>query len=266
MQGCNWNPWHGCHKYSAGCMHCYVYRRDERYGLDASQVYQTKDFALPVARKKDGEYRLPSGGWVWTCFTSDFLLADADAWRGEAWRMMREREDCTFFFITKRIERFHKCLPPDWGEGYDNVHICCTVENQEMADRRLPILRDAPIKHKYIASEPLLGSIDMRQYLGPWVRQLTVGGESGAEARVCRYEWVLDLREQAIAAHVPFYFKQTGTHFEKDGRLYNVRRPLQHKQARMAHIDTTPTLMPKLPAKKKTAPDGAVQMSFRDYI
>lgn len=54
-----WNPWHGCHKYSAGCANCYVYRMDERYGRDSSVVKKTKDFALPVKKKKmvPGRYR-----------------------------------------------------------------------------------------------------------------------------------------------------------------------------------------------------------------
>ena len=67
--------------------------------------------------------------------------------------------------------------------------------------------------------------------------QVTVGGESGSEARVCDYAWVLGIREQCIAANVPFYFKQTGAHFRKDGRLYNIPRNQQMKQAYKAGID-----------------------------
>lgn len=85
---------------------------------------------------------------MFTCFTSDFLLKDADEWRGECWKMMRERRDCWFYFFTKRIDRLEECLPPDWGEGYDNVLIGCTVENQSMADYRLPIFRALPVKHR----------------------------------------------------------------------------------------------------------------------
>lgn len=33
-----WNPWHGCHKISPGCMNCYVYRRDSKYEIDSSAV------------------------------------------------------------------------------------------------------------------------------------------------------------------------------------------------------------------------------------
>ena len=66
---------------------------------------------------------------------------------------------------------------------------------------------------------------------------MTVGGESGSESRVCDYAWVLDIREQCIAANVPFHFKQTGTHFRKDGRLYNIPRKQQMKLAHRAAID-----------------------------
>ena len=66
--------------------------------------------------------------------TSDFFHPDADEWRKEAWSMMRTRADFDFFFVTKRPERFHVNLPDNWGDGYPNVHICCTCENQYMAD------------------------------------------------------------------------------------------------------------------------------------
>lgn len=234
----NWNPWHGCHKLSEGCRNCYVYRGDERYGRDAGAVYKTSDFYFPIRHARGGGYKLPSGTLVWTCFTSDFLLEDADPWRAEAWRMMRERSDCTFLFITKRIDRLAACLPEDWGEGYENVRVCCTAENQSRADYRLPIFRDAPIRHKEIVCEPLLGPIELGPYLGSWCRGVTVGGESGMEARPCDYAWILGIREQCMRADVPFRFKQTGYRFIKDGKLYLIKRSLQHAQARKAQINT----------------------------
>ena len=85
--GVNWNPWHGCHKTSAGCAHCYVYRMDGKHGKDANLVTKTNDFYLPIAHLRNGSYKIPPESFIWTCFTSDFLLEDADAWRPEAWRM-----------------------------------------------------------------------------------------------------------------------------------------------------------------------------------
>lgn len=233
----NWNPWHGCIKYSEGCRNCYVFRGDERYGRLGEPIHKNAEFTLPVDRKRSGEYKIPSGELVYTCFSSDFFLEKADEWRTAAWDMIRERDDLHFLFITKRITRFYDCIPPDWGEGWNHVTICCTVENQRRADERLPIYLEAPIKHKHIISEPLLGPIDMERWLGGWIEGVTVGGESGAQARVCNYDWVLDIRGQCVRRGVPFRFKQTGHRLLKDGKLYVIERPLQHKQARKAGIN-----------------------------
>lgn len=232
-----WNPWHGCKKISEGCRNCYVYRIDDKHGKDSSIVSKTLNFNLPLKKKRNGAYKIPSNEEVYTCFSSDFFLDEADSWRAEAWKMIRERKDCHFLIITKRIDRFTVCLPEDWGEGYDNVTICSTVENQDRADFRLPILRNAPIKHKMIICEPLLEHIDLMKYLGDWVELVFVGGESGSEARVCNYDWVLDIHKQCLQKNIPFKFIQTGAKFFKDGHLYKISRKFQHSQAAKAYLD-----------------------------
>ena len=232
-----WNPWHGCHKISAGCANCYVYRSDALYERDSAKVYQTRDFNLPLRHARDGGYKLQPPETVYTCFTSDFLLEDADGWRPEAWAMMKQRSDLRFLFITKRIHRLAEVLPADWGDGYPHVAICCTVENQDRADFRLPLYLAAPIAHKQIICEPLLEAIDLSPYLGPQIQGVVVGGESGPDARPCHYEWVLALREQCVQANIPFYFKQTGYRFVKDGKLHLVPRKWQHQQAEKAGIN-----------------------------
>ena len=68
---------------------------------------------------------------------------------------------------------------------------------------------------------------------------MTAGGESGENARLCRYDWVLSLARQCGTAGVPFSFKQTGELFEKDGRLYRIPRREQHEQARRAGLTTS---------------------------
>lgn len=235
----DWNPWHGCTKISPGCKYCYVYRQDEHYGSAAASSVCKKNgsFDLPVKRKRDGSYRIPSGKIIFTCFTSDFLLKDADRWRNECWKMMKERSDCWFYFFTKRIERLEECLPPDWGDGYDNVLIGCTVENQQMADKRLPVFNSLPIKHKSIIAAPLLELLDISAYLDDDIEEVSAGGESGNEARPCRYEWILSLREQCIEKNIPFRFHQTGARFVKDGKMYRIKRQYQRSQASKAGID-----------------------------
>ncbi|MGB2578764.1 protein gp37 [Elusimicrobium simillimum] len=232
-----WNPWHGCQKLSEGCKNCYVYRIDAYHGKDASVVAKTQMFNLPVKRTRSREYKVLSGTLVYTCFTSDFFLPQADQWRKEAWEMIKIRRDLQFFMITKRIDRLHVNLPADWGDGYDNVTIACTVENQQMADYRIPIYRAAPIKTKVLVCAPLLGPIDLRPYLGDWLEEVSVGGESGKRARTCNFEWVLDIRQQCVDAGIPFGFRQTGTSFLKDGKTYTIPKKLEHIQAKKAGID-----------------------------
>ncbi len=234
-----WNPWHGCKKISSGCRNCYVYRRDESIGKDASIVTKTGDYNLPLKRNKHKEYKLqPFDGTVFTCMTSDFFLEEADNWRSECWRMMRERPDLQFAIITKRIHRFLDCIPEDWGEGYPNVSIYCTVENQEMADYRLPIYLNLPICHKHICHEPMLGPINIERYLAAGqIDYVLCGGESGPNARPCHYEWVLAVREQCMKYGVAFHFKQTGANFVMNGRTYHIERKHQMSQAAKANID-----------------------------
>lgn len=233
-----WNPWHGCRKYSEGCLHCYVYRRDSSIGKDASVVSRNVNFDLPVRRGQKGNYKIPSGSHLYTCMTSDFFLEDADPWRPAAWDMIRIRQDIRFTIITKRIVRFLDCIPPDWGEGWPNVTIGCTVECQRQADIRLPIFTSVPIRSRFIICEPLLEKIDLSCYLGPKIEYVIVGGESGPDARICDYDWVLDIRRQCIEKGVPFDFKQTGARFRKDGKIYAVPREYQAPQAKKAGIDT----------------------------
>lgn len=233
-----WNPWHGCRKLSEGCRHCYVYRIDSRIDKDASEVKKNiSTFNLPIAKNRSKEYKYPAETLFYTCFTSDFFLEEADEWRAEAWKIIKERSDCRFFIITKRIDRFDICKPDDWGEGYDHVTIAVTTENQQMADYRLPIYLNLPIKTKVIICEPLLEGIDLSKHLTPVIKSVSVGGESGDDARICNYDWVLDIREQCIRAGVGFSYHQTGAKLVKNGKLYNIPKDKQEDQAHRAGID-----------------------------
>ena len=234
-----WNPWHGCTKISPGCLNCYVYRGDKKYerATPSNQCVKTAAFDLPVRKKRTGEWAIPPGNAVYTCFTSDFLLSDADGWRDECWRMMRTRSDLFFVFYTKRILRLGEVLPPDWGDGYDNVCIGCTVEDTKRAEERLPVFLELPIKHREIIVEPMLEGLDLSRYLTGGIEGVSAGGESGDNARPCDFSWILSLRDQCVEAKVPFFFHQTGANFIKDGRSYSIPRKLQHSQARRANVD-----------------------------
>lgn len=107
-----------------------------------------------------------------------------------------------------------------------------------MADERLPILLQLPTKHREIIHEPMLEKINIEKYLQTGkIEEVVCGGESGPNARVCDYDWILNTREQCLKYNVPFYFKQTGANFRKNGKVYNVPRKDQMKQAHKANIN-----------------------------
>ncbi len=232
-----WNPWRGCHKKSEGCKNCYIHRANNRKGINTDIIYKTEEFYKPVEKDKKGNYKIKSGQTVYLCFNSDFLIAEADEWRREVWEMIRVREDLNFLFLTKRIERFTAGLPEDFRNGFDNVTVCVSVEDQLRADERIPVLKELPVKHKLIILQPMLERIDISKYLDAAFDCVVVGGESGSNVRPLHYEWVLDIRDQCMKTNVNFEFRQVGSVFIKDGAEYKVQRQYLCSQARKANIN-----------------------------
>lgn len=231
----NWNLWHGCHKYSEGCQNCYVYRIDSSHGKsDSFIVRKNSDFDLPLKRTKNGEYKLkPEDGTVFTCMTSDFFIEDADCWRDRAWEIIKTRSDLSFCIVTKRIDRALQCLPSDWGEGYPNVAIACTMESQRTVDKRLPIFKSFPVKHKIIFCAPLITPISFKENLDG-IELVSVGGESGTNARPCRWEWVKQIYSDCVKYKTSFHYHQIGSNFIKNGKTYHIPHKEQFAQAKKA--------------------------------
>lgn len=154
-------------------------------------------------------------------------------WRAEAWEMMHIRSDVVFLLLTKRPERIHKCLPESWGEGWDNIFLNVTCENQSRADERIPVLLDLPFKHKGLHCAPLLGPLSVGKYLDTGqIEQVACGGENYGGTRPCDFEWVKSLREECVSRNITFCFMETGTVFIKDGKEYRIKsKQLQNEQA-----------------------------------
>lgn len=230
----SWNLWHGCHKKSEGCKNCYVYRRDSSIGKDASVVYKTSSFYLPILKNRKGEYKYPSGTEFDTCFSSDFFIEEADAWRKEALDIISERSDCLFFLITKRPERILEVMNP---KDYPNLLIACTMENQKRVDERLPIYQKIDMNYHAIMIEPMLEEADFSKYDLSNIDLISVGGESGLEARIINFDWVKKIHDLCKEKGISFYFHQTGANIIVDGKLYKIPRNKQHSQAKKAFKD-----------------------------
>ena len=92
---------------------------------------------------------------------------------------IRKRQDVTFSLLTKRANRIKECLPSDWGEGWDNVTIAVSVENQKRADERIPFLLAVPTKHLWISVKPFIGEVNLDKYLATGrIETVLAGGEN----------------------------------------------------------------------------------------
>ena len=93
-------------------------------------------------------------------------------------------------------------------------------------------------KRRFIACAPLLGPIELSPYLGG-IEHVSVGGETGREARECDYDWVLDIREQCVNAGITFWFKNTGSFFKRDGAVHKINPFKQSSAAKELGINIT---------------------------
>ena len=217
-----WNPWHGCIKKSEGCENCYMYYLDYKHGKNGSNIYKSNNnFYYPIKKKLNGEYQIKSGELIRVCMTSDFFLEEADEWRFEAWQLIASRKDVKFYILTKRPERIMDNLPSDWNEGYENVILNVTCENQRRVEERMPIFMKVPAKHKGVMVAPFIGEVSLLKYLNLGnIEQVICGGENYNGSRICNFEWVKKLANECKEASVNFSFIETGTYFVKDKKLY----------------------------------------------
>lgn len=143
-----------------------MFRDKERYGQDPTRVHRSSKatFDAPLKWQREAERgdRVGHNRLVFTCSWSDWFIEEADgAWRDDAWAIVNACPLLTFQILTKRIERAKDCFPSDWGAGYPNAWGGVSVENQAMAEERIPHLLCSPWSLRYLSVEPLLGRVDL---------------------------------------------------------------------------------------------------------
>ena len=215
----SWNPWYGCTKISPGCKFCYMYREMERYGRDPFTVQRSKTtFNAPLKWK---EQRM-----VFTCSWSDFFIEAADAWRDEAWEIIR-RTPHTYQILTKRPELIADRLPSFWDEIKHRAWVGVSVENSDYT-HRIGALLNNPIEVPFASLEPLLGPIEIRLWLQDFInpdsflKWVIVGGESGAAnlRRECDPHWICRIVDQCREANTAVFVKQdSGAKAGQQGRI-----------------------------------------------
>ena len=214
-----WNPVTGCTRISPGCDHCYMFALYPRLRAMNVRGYEESP---SVVREFPERLGAPL---AWKTPRRVFVNSMADLFHPdisfpfvfEAFSVMREAADRhghIFQALTKRPgravawwEKYADRFPDGWPQ---NIWIGTSVENQKYAPR-ITVLARLPAPVKFVSAEPLLGPVDLRQWLEngdlQWV---IVGGESGRGARPMDIAWARDLRDQARDSRVAFFFKQMG--------------------------------------------------------
>lgn len=258
-----WNPVTGCTRVSPGCEHCYIdwappFRIEGRHFVDRDGQRSNAIGSSTGVRlhhdRLDQPLRWRRPRKVFVNSLSDMFHDDVpDEYIARVFAVMALAPQHTFQVLTKRHGRMKALLSsPHWltqvctvghliaiergvsGSIFDtgpwplpNVWVGVTVEDQERADLRIPVLLDTPAAVRFLSVEPMLGPVDLTNvdaFLNamepdwnamtgaphPLVDWVICGGESGPGARPMHPDWARALREQCVGAGVPFLFKQWG--------------------------------------------------------
>lgn len=227
------NPWVGCTKVSPACDNCYAEAWAKRTGQSAlwqggRRFTSNANWHQPIKwNRKAGELGIRQR--VFCASLADvFDNQVPDTWRFSLFAMIAETPNLDWLLLTKRPQNMRKMLEiadgdvlPAWGDGWPNVWLGTTVENQTEADRRIPQLLATRAAKRFLSCEPLLGPVDLggvvlsRRTNACWkwlddLDMVIAGGESGPNARPTHPDWVRGLRDQCVPAGVAFFFKQWG--------------------------------------------------------
>lgn len=224
------NPWMGCVKVSDGCTNCYAETLTaNRMGLKLwgkrakRQRTSVQNWNKPRRWNRDAVAAGESSRVF--CASLCDVFEDhpqADEWRPDLWRLIRETPDLDWQLLTKRPERIAANLPEDWGNGWDNVWLGTTIEDERVA-WRADHLRAIPAAVRFISYEPAIGPLAHALNLTD-LHWIIYGGESGPGYRREDKQWARDMHTACADAGVAFFHKQSAGHrtelgIELDGRI-----------------------------------------------
>lgn len=235
----SWNPIVGCTKVSEGCRNCYAFdlhKMRHKAKLEGKQL--PEQYAKPFSEiqlfpdRLEQPLRWKRPRKIFVNSLSDLFHPDVpDSFLDEIFTIMAKAKQHTFMVLTKRPERMKRYMEScqrgadDIGGRFPwkNVWMGVTVENQQAADERIPLLLKTPAAVRWISVEPMVGPVDLEKWtrnddmgvpVGHEIDWVVCGGESGNKARPIHQDWARSLRDQCQAAGVPFFFKQWGEWLE----------------------------------------------------
>ena len=214
------NPWWGCQKVSPACDNCYAELWAKRmghqlWGLDAPRrFFGDAHWREPLmwneqARLNGRRER------VFCASMADVFerRRDLNSERVRLWELIDNTPNLDWLLLTKRPQNVERIAP--WGKHWPvNVWLGTSIENQTLAEKRLPFLLRHPAAVRFLSCEPLLGNLNLRSWFKRKgfhpVDWIIAGGESGGGSRPMHPDWVLNILRQCQTHNVPFHFKQWG--------------------------------------------------------
>ena len=211
------NPWIGCQAVSPGCLNCYAETMNKwtgwtQWGPGGKRVRTSastwrKPLAWDRKAAAEGVRRM-----VFCASLADVFDNQApEGARDDLWDLVRNTLNLDWQILTKRPRNFAQLLPCDWGEGYPNVWLGISSEDQAEYDRRWPLLAATPAVVRFVSYEPALGPLTLAGHDAKpdWV---IWGGESGPGARPMDPQWAWDITTEALSEGVAVFGKQWGSY------------------------------------------------------
>ena len=210
-----WNPVTGCSPVSAGCDNCYAEKMHRRFyrGWNPRAHFDVRFHP----DRLDQPLRWKKPRRIFVCSMGD-LFHDGvrEEWILSVLIRIIKAPQHTFMVLTKRPSRMNQFFAHAaemTGGNPPNLWLGVTAENQEMFDLRWPYLRDTPAALRFISFEPGIGPLwippnGILHADYPWPDWVIAGCESGPRRRPAKIEWFRSLRDQCVAAGVPFFLKQ----------------------------------------------------------
>jgi len=229
------NPWWGCTRVSPACTSCYAATWARRVGQDiwgdnkARRFFGEKHWREPLEWNSSALER-GARERVFCASMGDVFEARDDLveHRIRLWKLIKETPSLDWLLLTKRVENVAAMVP--WKRRWPtNIWLGTTIEDQEMADLRMPQLVRLPARVRFVSCEPLLGEVTLKRWLNRtnWV---IVGGETGAKARPMEIAWARSLRDECKKANTPFFFKQWGKWApDKDDMLRSSQKNIHNR-------------------------------------
>ncbi len=205
-----WSPVSGCTKVSAGCANCYAKQEvDSRLSRNPKSIFFGRNFS--EVQTHESQLNVPLQ-WkkprrIFVCPRGDpFHESVPDEFIDRILAVIKLCPQHTFQILTKRAERmvayFSNRIVPL------NVWIGVSIENRTHGLLRINLLQTIEATVRFLLIEPLIEDIGNIVLTG--IHWVICGGETGVLARPMHPDWVRGLRDQCVAAGVPFLFKQWG--------------------------------------------------------